>query len=73
MPDDSDRLQEIASTYDKGLKADDPRFNNAVRILHDDGSSMFLYNAFCVQYEGDYIVFSEHFDPMSQCLDRSIS
>lgn len=40
--------QAWAKEYDAQLRADDPRFNMSVTIIHEDGTVMLLQNAFAV-------------------------
>lgn len=53
---------ELAKSIDDLLRADDPRFQRAVKVIHEDGSILTLENAFVEEYKNYYIVFSEHND-----------
>ena len=54
------RVHELAKNYDETLRADDPRFNFCVRILHEEGSTFWFENAFLMKHGEFVIVFSEH-------------
>ena len=60
-------VYKVAKEYDSKLQAGDKRFNNAVHILHEDGSVFHLDSAFLMRFvdehpdQGDWIVvFAEH-------------
>ena len=54
------KLREYAFIQDGRLKATDPRFNNKVHIVKDDGSVFILMHAFIEEKDGWVIVYSEH-------------
>jgi hypothetical protein len=57
---DKDRAESFAGRIEVGLNATDPRFRRSVRIVMDDGSSIFHENAFVLKW-GDWILmFTEH-------------
>lgn len=56
--------EEWAKEYDKTLLATDPRFGQAVAVIHSEGTVAFYVSAFVVEKQIDefrwYIVFAEH-------------
>lgn len=68
----SKALQEayrVAEAYSRELdlrahesKTMDPRFNYAVQVLHEEGTSFFYRNAFAVRWGTWHIVIPEHHD-----------
>lgn len=58
-------VEALLREYAKDLRADDPRFNHDVRVIHEDGSSFFWKSAFLVSVKtrnlGTWVaVFAEH-------------
>lgn len=49
-----------ATDIDKGLRADDERFRNSVKINHEEGTMLFFDGAFSEKYDDYYFVFTEH-------------
>ena len=49
-----------AEEIDKTIRADDPRLSGAVKIIHEEGSLLFLDGAFSEECGDWYFIFSEH-------------
>lgn len=66
-------VEAMAKAYDKTLKADDPRFRRAVKIVDEDGSIVFYEYAFLLSYSQDLdewiMVFTEHHE--THVFDRN--
>lgn len=74
MSVDMKRVHAVAEMLDKNLRADDPRLQHCVLILHEEGTTLFFRNAFFKRYHdgehgnwgdsehpGEWImVFTEH-------------
>lgn len=61
-----------AEQEDKKLRADDPRFNLFVYMVHEDGSMMLYTSAFVVKYpdnEEFVCIFTEHHGFHVEALD----
>lgn len=60
------KVLEWARQHGKGHTAIDPRFNNYVYLIHEDGSSHFYRSAFAVRYRDEagswIVVYPEHDD-----------
>jgi len=50
----------LAKEINDKLRADDCRFNCAVKLLHGDGTVMFLEYAFVEKHDDWVFIFSEH-------------
>ena len=53
-------VEEIAKVYDSTLLAADPRFRRTSIIIHEEGSTFQVKNAFLVSCSNHLIMFSEH-------------
>lgn len=54
-------IRDKSEAYDKALRADDPRFNRSVLVIHIDGSVIFYKSAFLMRAGDGWIVtFTEH-------------
>jgi len=45
------RAWEVAKNYDKNLRADDCKFNRAVQIIHEEGTTYFFHSAFLMTWK----------------------
>lgn len=45
------RAMSVAENYDKKLRADDKRFNRAVQIIHEEGTTYFFHSAFLMTWK----------------------
>jgi hypothetical protein len=53
-------VDELAKAYDTKLRADDPRFRNAVMVIHEDGTVLHFEWAFVLKLQNWYVIFTEH-------------
>lgn len=56
---------------DREAKRMDPRFNYAVQVLHEEGTSFFYRNAFTIRWGAWRIVIPEHHDIAIYHLDEA--
>jgi hypothetical protein len=54
------KAEAIARAYDDQLTADNSRFNNAVQIIHEEGTVLFYRSAFLMTWKEWIFVFAEH-------------
>jgi hypothetical protein len=50
------RAHKVAEGYDKALLATDPRFSHVVRVVHEEGTSLFYVNAFLMKWKDPEVV-----------------
>lgn len=51
---------DLAVAYDAKIRTTDPRLQRAVRIITDDGASLFYENAFLMKKDKWVFLFAEH-------------
>lgn len=51
---------DFAKRIHAGIKATDPRLRRSVRIVTDDGASLFYEDAFILKWGGWILLFTEH-------------
>jgi len=53
-------VKKIAGDYVKNINATDTRFNRDLSLILNDGTTMFLRNAFFVKLNNWFIIITEH-------------